>query len=329
MCIKEHPVRRNKVDSHYDDDNEPVTFVKIKPGPRERIQQKPVSKSSYESNADVQRWLKAQAIDDRSVKPAFSPTFLGSKRDAPWILSSLGRFYDQDLITDVLYAVRSGKEATVYCCAAHPSTAVEYLAAKVYRPRMFRSLRNDAVYRESRVQRDEQEKVVHHGTIKRKSEKGRAVQVASWIEYEYQTQKLLYESGADVPRPFAQIGNAVLMEYIGGEGESAPLLCEVALSSHEAQPLFDCIVRNMEIGLLHNRIHGDLSEYNILYWQGDIKLIDFAQAVDPQHNSDVFTLFCRDVERVCQYFARYNIQQDAYALAKELWLSCLGATHPM
>jgi RIO kinase 1 len=313
----------------YDDDEEPVTFVKIKPGPRERVQQKPISKSSYESNADVQRWLKEQAVDDRSVKPAFSPTFLGSKRDAPWILSSLGRFYDQDLITDVLYVVRSGKEATVYCCAAHPSTGVEYLAAKVYRPRMFRSLRNDAVYRESRVQRDEQGKAVHHGTIKRKSEKGRAVQVASWIEYEYQTQSLLYDSGADVPRPFAQIGNAVLMEYIGGEGEGAPLLSEVTLSPVEAQPLFDCIVRNIEIGLLHNRIHGDLSEYNMLYWQGHVKLIDFAQAVDSQHNSDVFTLFCRDVERVCQYFAQYGVEQDAYALAKEIWLNCLGATHPM
>jgi len=27
----------------------------------------------------------------------------------------------------------------------------------------------------------------------------------------------------------------------------------------------------------------------------------------------------RDVERVCQYFARYHIQQDAHALADFLW----------
>ena len=66
----------------YDEDEEPVTFVKIKPGPRERAQQKPISKSSYESNADVQRWLKEQSVEDRDVKPVFSPTFLGSKRDA-------------------------------------------------------------------------------------------------------------------------------------------------------------------------------------------------------------------------------------------------------
>ncbi len=327
---KEHFVSRK---SEYDREEEPITFVKIKPGPRQRTQQKPITKSSYESNVDVRRWLKEQSLEDRNVKPVFSPTFLGSKRDAPWILSSLGRFYEQDLITDVLQVVRSGKEATVYCCAAHPSTGVEYLAAKVYRPRMFRSLRNDAIYRLSRVQRDEQGKAVHggtrHGTIKRKSEKGRAVQVASWIEYEYQTQCLLYDCGADVPRPFAQIGNAVLMEYIGDEEAGAPLLSEITLTHAEAQPLFEHIVHNMGLALRQQRIHGDLSEYNILYWQGAVKLIDFAQAVDPQHNSDVFTLFSRDMERVCQYFAQYGVEADAQSLAKEVWLSCLGATHPM
>src|SRR5262245_45314546 len=35
----------------------------------------PVVKQSYESNADVQRWLREQALDD-SVKPPFDPTLL-------------------------------------------------------------------------------------------------------------------------------------------------------------------------------------------------------------------------------------------------------------
>ncbi|HEX4205459.1 MAG TPA: RIO1 family regulatory kinase/ATPase [Ktedonobacteraceae bacterium] len=315
------------------EEEEPVTFVKIKPGARERAQQKPIHKSSYEGNADVQRWLKLQAVDEQNAKPTFQPTFLASQRDASWLLSSLARFYDENLISDVLYAVRSGKEATVYCCRAHPSTGVEYLAAKVYRPRMFRNLRNDAVYRLSRVQRDEQGKALHggtrHGTMTRKGEKGRSSQVASWIEYEYQTQCLLYESGCDVPRPYGHLGNAVLMEYLGDGEEGAPLLSEVQLQREEAQPLFEQILRNIELALAHHRIHGDLSEYNILYWQEQVKLIDFAQAVDPVHNSDVFTLFARDVERVCHYFARYGVVADADALAKRLWLRSIGATHPM
>ena len=327
-------------------EEEPITFVKIRPGKRERarsgsgVQAKPTRKTSYESSADVQRWLREQSYEDeeqpesrssqnRGQSPAFNPTLLASRRDAPWILSSLSPFYDQHLITDVLHEAHSGKEATVYCCEAHPSTGVDYLAVKVYRPRMFRSLRNDAIYRFSRVQRDEQGQAEHGNSRRgsaatRKTERGRAAQVASWIEYEYSTQRLLYAHGANVPRPFAQIGNAVLMEYIGDIDEPAPRLSDVVLEPGEAQPLFDCILHNIELALLHGRIHGDLSAYNVLYWQGAVTLIDFAQAVDPYHNSDVFSLLARDIERTCQYFARYGVKSDARELARDIWTRHMG-----
>jgi RIO kinase 1 len=329
-----------------DPEEESITFVKIKPGKRERAryrshaQARPTRKTSYESSADVQRWLREQGYEDEAqpdgrssqngqYSPAFNPTLLASRRDAPWILSSLSPFYDQHLITDVLHEAHSGKEATVYCCEAHPSTGVDYLAAKVYRPRMFRNLRNDAIYRFSRVQRDEQGQAEHGNSRRgsaatRKTERGRAAQVASWIEYEYQTQRLLYTHGANVPRPFAQIGNAVLMEYIGDVDEPAPRLSDVVLEQEEAQPLFDCILHNIELALLHGRIHGDLSAYNVLYWQGAVTLIDFAQAVDPYHNSDVFSLLARDVERTCQYFARYDVKSEAYELAHDIWTRHMG-----
>ena len=314
-------------------EEDPVTFVKMKPGPRERSQQKPVRKSSYEGNADVQRWLREQDAHDVNVKPAFNPSFVASRRDASWLLSSLARFYDQELITDVLHVVRSGKEATVYCCAAHPSTGVEYLAAKLYRPRMFRSLRNDAVYRLNRVQRDEQEQVVHGGSRRqltdRNTEKGRAMRVASWIEYEYQMQRKLSRYEASVPRPFAQLGNAILMEYVGELGEGAPLLSELELEDDEAQSLFEEVIRTVRIALDHDCIHGDLSEYNILYWQGAVKVIDWAQAVNPQYNTDVFALLLRDIERVCRYFALYGVEANAYTLAKDMWIQHMGPTHPI
>ncbi len=324
--------------SEQNPDEEPVTFIKIKPGARERAQQarpttrvKPTQKASYESSSAVQRWLKTQSYESENTEKqtTFNPAFLASRRDAPWLLSSLTPLYNQHLITDVLHEAHSGKEATVYCCAAHPSTGVEYLAAKIYRPRMFRSLRNDAIYRFSRVQRDEEGQAEHGNSRRgsaatRKSERGRAAQVASWIEYEYSTQRLMYEHGADVPRPFAQLGNAVLMEYIGEVEHPAPRLGSVTLEPGEARKHFECILRNIELALVHGRIHGDLSEYNVLYWQGKVTLIDFAQAVDPYHSSDVFSLFARDIERICQHFTLYNIASDARVLAREIWMRHMG-----
>ncbi len=230
-------------------------------------------KTSYESNADVQRWLREQESARAGTKPPFNPTFLAHQRDRPWVLSSLATFYEDDLITDVLAVVKSGKEATVYCCAAHPSTGLEYVAAKVYRPRMFRSLRNDAVYRASRPQVDARGREGHgahrwNATAK-ETERGRASMVSAWIRYEYETQRLLYDAGADAPRPLAQSGNAMLMEYVGGgPGAPAPLLREVALTREEAQPLFERVLRNIELWLACDRVHGDLSAYNMLYWEG-------------------------------------------------------------
>ena len=225
----------------------------------------------------------------------------------------------------MLRVVKSGKEATVYCCAADPTTGRALLAAKVYRPRMFRSLKNDVVYRQNRAARDERGRVVRgdrgwRGASK-KTERGRAAQVTNWIEHEFKTQRLLYEAGADVPCPLAQIGNAVLMDYVGDAEEAAPLLREVDLPREEAQPLFDAILRNIELFLACDRVHGDLSEYNILYWQGaGATIIDFAQAVDPRYNQDdVFDLLARDIARVCRYFARYGVEAEAEALAIDLW----------
>src|SRR6266566_5022340 len=92
----------------------------------------------------------------------------------------------------------------------------------------------------------------------------------------------------------------------------------------DAQPLFECILRNVELALSHGRIHADLSAYNVLYWQGTVTLIDFAQAVDPYHNSDVFSLFARDIERTCQYFARYGVNRDAHELVRKIWTYHMG-----
>ena len=283
----------------------------------------PAPKASYEASAEVQRWLKEQSEEASGLKPPFNPTFLAHQRDRPWLLSSLTHFYENDLITDVLRMVKSGKEASVYCCAGHPATGAEYVAAKVYRPRMFRSLKNDAVYRRSRAVYDIEDREVFGSRARRnaesKTERGRLVQVASWIAYEFETQRLLYDAGADVPRPLAQSGNAVLMEYVGGSDGAAPKLREVALAEEEARPLFDRILRNVELWLACDRIHGDLSPYNMLYWDGAITIIDFAQAIDPRYNFDAYPLLHRDIQRVCEHFARYGVDADAGYIAADLW----------
>ncbi|MCB8985989.1 MAG: serine protein kinase RIO, partial [Ardenticatenaceae bacterium] len=69
----------------------------------------------------------------------------------------------------------------------------------------------------------------------------------------------------------------------------------------------------------HHLIHGDLSAYNILYWDGDIWLIDFPQVVDARANPHAPELLRRDVTRVCEYFARYGVESDPLQLTLDMW----------
>jgi len=89
----------------------------------------------------------------------------------------------------------------------------------------------------------------------------------------------------------------------------------------EARSLYDRAVRNIDLMLTHNRIHGDLSAYNILYWEGDITLIDFPQVVLPEANPASWSIFLRDVTRICQYFSSQGVDCDGRKLAAELWMS--------
>ncbi len=279
-------------------------------------------KTSYENSADVQRWLRQYESQPDSAKEEFNPSFLTGKRDRLWILSSLTHFYERELITDVLHDVSSGKEASVYCCSAAPTTGMEYLAAKVYRPRIFRSLSNDALYRNNRAQLDERGQVLRGRRAEQgvqKNTRGRARATMAWIEYEYRTQQLIFEAGADVPRPIEHVGNAVLMEYIGAVDDPAPRLREVRLDPAKAQPMWQRLLHNIELFLRCHRIHGDLSAYNILYWEGKATVIDFAQAVDPRESDDVYELLLRDVERVYRYFAPYGVMADPHAIARSMW----------
>jgi len=257
------------------------------------------------------------------TEAVFNPTFLSSKHEREWILSYLGAFYDDKQITDVLSRVKGGKEANVYCCAAHPATGLDLVAAKIYLPREFRQLRNDSRYRQGRSYLDDRGKVVRDErlllAIQKKSSTGQELVHNSWLEHEFQTLKLLYDAGVDVPRPVSHGNNTILMEYLGDASLAAPALQAVRLDQDEVQPLFRRLMHNVDLMLRQQRIHGDLSAFNVLYWEGDIRIIDFPQAVAPAENPDAFELLARDIQRLCQYFERYGLRPDPGAIARELW----------
>jgi RIO kinase 1 len=71
--------------------------------------------------------------------------------------------------------------------------------------------------------------------------------------------------------------------------------------------------------LRHGLIHGDLSAYNILYWEGEIVLIDFPQVTDSARNGNAQFILQRDIERVCEYFEQYGVRTHPRGIFRQLW----------
>lgn len=230
-------------------------------------------------------------------------------------MRELDAFYEDGWIEEVLHTVKSGKEATVYCCRGGAKAEADLIAAKVYRPREHRSFKNDSVYQEGRVILDRRLR----RAVAKKSQAGRGCQSALWVDSEFAALRALHAVGADVPEPYAHGPEAILMEYVGDAEAAGSPLRHVRLAPDEARELFYALMRNIELWLSHNYVHGDLSAFNVLYWQGAVTVIDFPQAIDPRMNRNAFDLLLRDIGNVCDYFEQYGVAQDAFGLARRLW----------
>lgn len=262
-------------------------------------------------------------LNQLGASEAFTPSLGSSRHEREWIFTYLSGYYENQLLIDVLRRVKGGKEANVYVCQAHPSVGLDLLAAKLYRPRLFRNLRNDARYRDRRTVLDENgKKVTNHGALRALaagSSYGQELRQNSWLQHEYQTLVLLHQAGVPVPRPISSGENTILMEYFGDIDHPAPSLVETTLTAEQARRSFHILIDSVEQMLALSRVHGDLSAYNVLFWDNQPTIIDFPQAVDPAQNPDAWPIFARDVERLCQHFVRYGVRTQPRKLAREIW----------
>ena len=310
-----HETPEEDVDSQWEEEEPQLKFYdkkfRLTSGRKYRVARKPknVRQRFEEHRAEVERVAEVAGLEN-----LWQISYTPARFEGGFLKNSLQPFYGQDQIVDVMALVKGGKEASVYRCGAHPTMGVEWIAAKVYRPRQFRNLCNDALYREGRqlltseggrhqVVNPRDERVAK--AVGKKSFFGVQVRHTSWLMYVFSALQTLHVAGAPVPTPYGVGENAILMEYIGDERMAAPTRHAVRLQDDEARPLFDRTLESIVLMLQKCPVHGDLSAFKILYWQGEIKLIDFPQVIESQTNRSAQEVLNRDVERICQYFSRY------------------------
>lgn len=222
----------------------------------------------------------------------------------------LQSLFEQGRFTDLLSELKSGKEATVYLVEG-PSGL---MAAKIYADLEVRSFKNDSSYREGRFIADERAA----RAIRSRTRFGLEAQQHSWVVSEYLQLWELWRAGLPVPRPMIGpemfdincAGRVVLMELIGDRDAPAPRLSDMRLQPEQAQAAFAQSVAIAERLSAMGRAHGDLSTFNLLWWQERVVLIDLPQVVMAGENPNYAEFVRRDVESLCKSFRKLGVEAD-------------------
>lgn len=132
--------------------------------------------------------------------------------------------------------------------------------------------------------------------------------VKLWAEKETRNLKRICMSGL-IRAPWPQFlkNNVIVMEFIGTGRVAAPRLKDAEFTDEEASRLYEESVMMMRhLYQVCKLVHGDLSEYNLLYHEKQIWMIDVSQSVEHDHPM-ALDFLRRDCAVMNDFFRRKNV----------------------
>ena len=124
--------------------------------------------------------------------------------------------------------------------------------------------------------------------------------VKAWVQREYRNL-LVARDAIRVPTAYTFKENILVMEHIG-EFKPAPQLKDVTVDDPDLvwKKVKRMILRLLNAGL----VHGDLSQFNILYNRDKPVFIDMGQS-SPVISPKARELYTRDVKNICKFFKHH------------------------
>lgn len=145
-------------------------------------------------------------------------------------------------------------------------------------------------------------------------ERDRRAIIMEWAKKEFGNLEAYGRAGVRVPEPVTVKDNVLVTEFLGDEEGPAPLLKEIQLEDPGAW--FEEIAGMVETGIDEaGLVHADLSQYNLLVWDGKPWLIDCGQAVPVEHPS-ALEFLTRDAENLCAWFEKQGVDVDPDELTR-------------
>ena len=219
---------------------------------------------------------------------------------------------DDGIVDEVILALKSGKEASVYVVRC----GTEIRCAKVYKDMGQRSFQQRAQYQEGRKVRGSRQA----RAMSRSTRYGRKEQESVWKNAEVSALYQLTAAGVRVPKPYGYFNDVLVMELVtDAQGQSAPRLGEVELTPERAREFHGFIIQQVVRMLCAGLIHGDLSEYNVLIDAAGPVIIDLPQAVNAAGNNNAFAMLRRDVANIRDTLGRFAPDLLSSQFGPEMW----------
>ncbi|KAM4115584.1 hypothetical protein ACJW30_04G160700 [Castanea mollissima] len=204
----------------------------------------------------------------------------------------LFKMLNRGVFHDINGCISTGKEANVYHAIKADS---QELAIKVYKTSILVFKDRDRY-----VQGDYR---FRHGYCRRNPRK----MVKTWAEKEMRNLMRLKAAGIRCPTPILLRLHVLVMEFIGKAGWAAPRLKDAALSLDKLREGYvEVIIAMRTLYQKCKLVHGDLSEYNILYFEGHLYIIDVSQSVDLDHPRAIEFLI-EDCDHVSDFFEKHGV----------------------
>ncbi|CEF64854.1 Serine/threonine-protein kinase RIO3 [Strongyloides ratti] len=243
----------------------------------EKISNKVFNKLRQYSKDEIKRNFK---IKDKAEKSTYEQ---GMDEDARLIIFKLIQRNELDTVEGI---IASGKESIVL----HAKKEEWNFAIKVYKKTL-----SEFKNRNEYVKDDFRFKNPRHV-------------LKVWTLREFLNLRRLMKAEINAPEPLYVKKNVLVMRMIG-EDKPALKLKDVLFQDEESKELAFKMVEKIICDMYKNckLVHGDLSEFNLLYHKGVIYVIDVSQAMDLSHpNSLVFLL--RDIENILNFFNSIGTQ---------------------
>ncbi|KAI8951649.1 RIO1 family-domain-containing protein [Xylaria longipes] len=213
----------------------------------------------------------------------------------------LYQMINRGVVSEVHGAISTGKEANVYGAVAYADDLTKiYRAVKVYKTAILSF-------------KDRERYITGEHRFKSGADKGNnRKMVKLWAEKEFRNLRRIHSAGIACPEPIQLKLHVLVMGFLGDRrGWAYPRLRDANIPAEEAEQTWSALYIQL-LGIMRRLyqvcklVHADLSEYNILYHNKQLYVIDVSQSVEHDHPRSLEFLRM-DIKNTGDFFRRQGV----------------------